>query len=94
MTVQNVNRKETKPYVFIVNGEPLFGIMANVTTESEAGSLSPAELNQVLFSGMHEVSVAPYVPKTKDYSDKRSALLTPSVETAVVEAETAEAAQA
>jgi hypothetical protein len=28
---------------------------------------------------MHSVSVAPYVKKTKDFSNKRSALLTPSI---------------
>jgi hypothetical protein len=79
MPVSNINSKETKPYVFHVNGEPLFGIMANVTAESEAGSLSPAELQQVLFSGMHTVEILPYVKKDRDFSDKRSALLTATV---------------
>jgi len=79
MTIQTVNSKETRPYVFHVNGEPLFGIIANVTVESEAGTLTPAELQQVLFSGMHNVQILPYVKKTRDFSDKRSALLTPTV---------------
>ena len=30
MPVTNIKSKETAPYVFHVNGEPLFGIMANV----------------------------------------------------------------
>lgn len=79
MAIQTVNSRETKPYVFSVNGQPLFGIMANVTVESEAGSLSVEELNQVLFSGMHAVEVQPYVKKERDFSDKREGLLTPTV---------------
>ena len=79
MAIQTVNSRETKPYVFSVNGAPLFGIMANVTVESEAGSLSVEELNQVLFSGMHTVEVQPYVKKERDFTDKRDSLLTPTV---------------
>lgn len=79
MSIQTVKNKDTKPFVVIVNGEPLFGIMSNVTIQSEAGALSLKELNQVLFSGMHEVSLKPYVKKVRDFSEKKTALLTPSV---------------
>ena len=79
MPVTNIKSKETAPYVFHVNGEPLFGIMANVTPESEAGSLSAEELQQVLFSGMHNVEILPYVKKDRDFSDKKAALLTATV---------------
>lgn len=82
MSVQNISTKETRPYVIHVNGEPLYGIMANVSVESEAGSLTPAELQQVLFSGMHTVEILPYVKKARDFSDKRTALLTPATEEA------------
>jgi len=90
MSVQTINAKDSRAYVIHVNGEALFGIMANVTVESEAGSLSPSELQQVLFSGVHDVQILPYVKKTRDFSDKRTALLTPVMTAAAATEETGE----
>jgi hypothetical protein len=75
MPVSTVQTDKTVPYTITINGEALFGIMSNVTIDSEAGQLTAKELNKVLFSGMHKVQLVQYVKKTRDFSARKAELL-------------------
>ena len=75
MPVETVKENKSTPYVIAVDGQPLFGLMINVQTGSDAGAFSVEELNQILFGGGNEVVMTAYERKEKDHSEIRARLL-------------------
>jgi len=94
MAVETI-KSEKKPYVIHVNGMALFGIMSSITPNTEADAFDLETLNKVLFSGVHQVEMFPWVPAVRDHSDKVLSLtLAIEAAEAAEAAKTAEAAEA